>query len=543
MLVELAVTDLGVIDRARLVLGPGLTALTGETGAGKTMLVEAIALLLGGRADPALVRPGAAEAVVEGRFADGDDEVVLTRVVPRDGRSRAYLDGRMATAAALAERGRELVDLLGQHAHQALLTTAAQREALDRAAGIDLAPLAAARARVAEIDRRLAALGGDAGARAREIDLLRYQLAELEDAGVGDPDEDTALDAEEDALADATSHREAAATAAEVVGAEGGGRDALAAAHAAVAGRAPFADLADRLAAALAEVEDLAGELRDAVDRVVDDPERLAVVRERRQLLVDLIRKYGTARAGPDAAPATGAGTLGDVIAYRDEASDRLADLEAHDERAAALDAERAEAVAAVARAEAAVGAARRTAAPRLARAVTRHLRDLALPGAEVRVTVGDADPGDDVAVLLAADRGAPALPVAKAASGGELARTGLALRLVLTADQPTLVFDEVDAGIGGEAAVAVGRALAALARDRQVLVVTHLAQVAAFATAQIGVTKRSTGGRATSEAVLIEGDDRVVELSRMLSGTPDSPRVREAAAELLATAAATRPG
>ncbi|HEU5152273.1 MAG TPA: AAA family ATPase [Iamia sp.] len=536
MLVELAVTDLGVIDRARLLLGPGLTALTGETGAGKTMLVEAIALLLGGRADPALVRPGADEAVVEGRFVVDDEEVVLTRVVPREGRSRAYVDGRMATAGALAERGRSLVDLLGQHAHQALLTTAAQREALDRAAGVDLAPLRAAREEVAEIDRRLAGLGGDAGARAREIDLLRYQLAELEAAGLGDPEEDAALDAEEDALADAVAHREAAALAAEAVTAEGGARDALAAAHAAVAGRAPFADLDERLAGVLAEVEDLAGELRDAVDRVVDDPERLALVRERRQLLVDLVRKYGTARAD-----AAGAGTLADVIAYFGEASDRLADLESHDERAAALDAERRRAFDAVAAAEAAVGRARRQAAPRLAKAVTAHLRDLALPGAEVRVTVGDTDPGDDVAILLAADPGAPALPVAKAASGGELARTGLALRLVLTAEEPTLVFDEVDAGIGGAAAVAVGRALADLARDRQVLVVTHLAQVAAFATAQIGVTKRSGRGRATSQAELIEGEDRIVELSRMLSGTPDSPTVREAAAELLETAAAAR--
>jgi DNA repair protein RecN (Recombination protein N) len=359
----------------------------------------------------------------------------------------------------------------------------------------------------------------------------------MEDAGLGDPEEDVALDAEEDALADAAAHREAAAVAADAVAAEGGARDALATAHAAVQGRAPFADLAERLAGSLAEVEDLAGELRDAVDRVVDDPERLALVRERRQLLVDLARKYGSARAG-----AAGAGTLVDVLAYYQEASERLADLEDHDERAAALDADRVRAVAAVSKAEAAVGRARRKAAPGLARAVTGHLRALALPGAEVQVTVGDVDPGDDVAILLAADPGAPALPVAKAASGGELARTGLALRLVLTAEEPTLVFDEVDAGIGGEAAVAVGRALADLARDRQVLVVTHLAQVAAFATAQIGVTKRAAGGRATSEAVLVDGDERVVELSRMLSGTPDSPRVREAAAELLETAAASRP-
>lgn len=530
MLVELAVADLGVIDRSRLVLGPGLTALTGETGAGKTLLVEAISLLLGARADADLVRPGAQEAVVEGRFLDGDDEVVLTRVVPRDGRSRAYLDGRMATATALAERGAGLVDLLGQHAHHALLSTAAQRRALDRAAGVDLGPLREARDRVTEIDRRLGALGGDAGARAREVDLLRYQLTELEAAALEDPAEAEALDVEEDVLADATAHRAAAAAALEALGSEGAGRDALASARAALAGRAPFAEATDRLTALVAEVDDVAGEVRAAAEAVVDDPERLDAVRRRRQLLVDLVRKYGTA-------PSHGAGTLADVITYAVEARTRLGDLESHDARALALEAERAAALDEVAAAEAAVGRARRAAAPSLAEAVTGHLRELALGGARVEVTVGDEDPGDDVAILLAPDPGAPALPVAKAASGGELARTGLALRLVLTADQPTLVFDEVDAGIGGEAAVAVGRALAALGRDRQVLVVTHLAQVAAFATAQVGVTKQTAGGATTSEAAVLDGEDRVRELSRMLSGRTDSARARAHAAELLAEA------
>lgn len=532
MLVELAVTDLGVIDRARLVLGPGLTALTGETGAGKTMLVEAIALLLGARAEPALVRPGAAEAVIEGRFAVDGDEVVLTRVIPRDGRSRAYVDGRMATAGALAERGATLVDLLGQHAHHALLSGAVQRAALDRAAEIDLTPMTLARAAVGEVDRRLAALGGDAGARAREIDLLRFQCDELDRAGLGDDDEDSALDAEEDALADVTAHRQAAATAFAALSDDGGGRDAVARAVGELAGRAPFADLADRLGGLSAELDDVATELRDAAERVIDDPERLALVRERRQLLVDLIRKYGTARRNGGAD-----GTLADVIAYAGEAQARLDDLEAHDVRAAELDAQRATAVAAVTQAEAAVGAARRTAAPRLANAVTGRLRHLALPGARVEVTVGEVDPGDDVAILMAPNPDSPARPVARAASGGELARTGLALRLVLTADQPCLVFDEVDAGIGGEAAVAVGRALADLAGDRQVLVVTHLAQVAAFAASQVGVTKRTENAATTSEVVVIEGDARVTELSRMLSGKADSARARAHAAELLADA------
>jgi len=532
MLVELAVTDLGVIDRARLVLGPGMTALTGETGAGKTMLVEAIGLLLGGRAEPDLVREGAPEAVVEGRFLADGDEVVLTRVVPRDGRSRAYVDGRMVTAAALSERGRALVDLHGQHAHQALLTTAAQRDALDRAAGVDLGPLEAARVRVADIDEAIAGLGGDPGARAREIDLLGYQADEIEAAALDDPDELARLEVEEDGLAGAEEHRRAAAAALTGLTDDGGARDGVAAAVAELRDRQPFRDAEARLAGILADLDDVTVELRALAEAVVDDPARLEEVRARRQALLDLVRKYGTAAPGAT-------GTLADVIAFGREARRRRDELERHDERAAELQRDRAAAVAKVEAAAAAVARARRRAAPGLAKRVTGHLQELALAGARIEIDVGDDDPGDDVAMLLASGPGASPRPVARAASGGELARTGLALRLVLTADQPCLVFDEVDAGIGGEAAIAVGRALAALGRERQVLVVTHLAQVAAFADAQIGVSKSIADGAARSGVGLVEGDDRVVELSRMLSGTPDSERVREAAAELLATAAA----
>ncbi len=213
MLVELHVRDLGVIADLHLLLEAGMTALTGETGAGKTLLVEAIELLMGGRADAVLVRPGAEEARVEGRFVAGESETVLARAVPRNGRSRAYIDGRLATAAELTEVGRALVDLHGQHAHQSLLSPRTQRAALDRFAGVDLAPLQAARDRVKAIDEALAALGGDARARARELDLLRFQLAELDAAGLDDPDEDLALEAEEDTLADAAAHREAAEAA------------------------------------------------------------------------------------------------------------------------------------------------------------------------------------------------------------------------------------------------------------------------------------------------------------------------------------------
>ena len=214
MLTELHVRDLGVIADLQLVLDAGMTALTGETGAGKTLLVEAIELLVGGRADAVLVRPGAHEARGEGRFVtEAGDETVLARAVPRNGRSRAYVDGRLATATELADLGRALVDLHGQHAHQSLLAPRTQRAALDRFGGVDLAPLQAARDALQAVEDALAGLGGDARARARELDLLRFQLSELEAAHVEDPDEDQALEAEEEVLADAAAHRQAAAGA------------------------------------------------------------------------------------------------------------------------------------------------------------------------------------------------------------------------------------------------------------------------------------------------------------------------------------------
>ena len=526
MLVELSVRDLGVIADLRLVFDAGMTALTGETGAGKTLLVEALELVVGGRGDPALVRPDAAEAFVEARFARDDDDVVLARAVPASGRSRAYLDSRMVPVAALAEVAATLVDLHGQHAHQSLLARPAQRDALDQFGRVDVSPVAAARRELAEIDDALRALGGDPQARAREIDLLRFQVNELDAASLDDPDEDAGLSLEEDALADAAAHREAGAAAVEALSGDGGASDAIGAAVAALAGRAPFGDLEARLRAAAAEVTEAAADVRAVAEVITDDPERLADVRARRQLLRDLRRKYGPA--------------LADVIAYGDDARRRLADLESHDERAAELDAARTAAAARLHAAEAEVGAARRRAAPELAGAVEEHLRRLAMPRARVAVEVGDGA-GDDVTFLLGANPGEALLPLAKVASGGELARAMLAARLVLTDAPATLVFDEVDAGVGGEAAVAVGRALAELAVHHQVLVVTHLPQVAAFADHQVAVTKTEDGGRTVAHARRLDDAGRVVELSRMLSGQPDSATARDHAEELLATARAGR--
>ncbi len=535
MLVELHVVELGIVADLTLVLGPGLTAITGETGAGKTLLVEAVELLVGGRADAGLVRDGASEARVEGRFVHPEtgEETVLARVVPRDGRSRAYVDGRLATVGELAEAGRALVDLHGQNAHQSLLDPAVQRGALDRYAGAPaldaLDRYRAARAAVRDLDAELAALGGDARARAREIDLLRYQVQEIAAAALDDPAEDVALEAEEALLADAVAHRDALTRAYEVL--EGAGLDAVGTALAALEGRAPFAALAARLRGAQGELADIEQELRHEVERVDDDPDRVETVRTRRHQLHELGRKYGS--------------TLADVIAYGAEASARLDELERYEERAADLDARRAthERDAAVAAAE--LSTARRAAAAPLGAAVSGHLRELAMPHAVVEIDVEPGPPTDDghdqVTYLLAANPGERARPLARAASGGELSRAMLAARVVLSEAPPTLVFDEVDAGIGGEAGAAVGRLLQALGSRHQVMCVTHLAQVAAFAGTQVVVEKAvervDRAERTVAHATVVDGDERVAELSRMLAGIGDSSHARRHAAELLDTA------
>src|SRR3954452_15431604 len=519
MLHELHIESMGVIERLDLVLTSGLTAFTGETGAGKTMLVEAINLLVGGRADPTVVRPGVEEARIEGRFVVDDDEYIVARVIPTDGRSRAYVNGRLATATTLAELGARTVDLHGQHAHQSLLTTAAQRDALDRFCSTDLQPLRAARARLVEIDAALAALGGDQRSRAREVDLLRFQLAELAEAAITEADEDALLSAEEDTLADAAAHREAGQLAVDALtgtietgdgtNAERAAIDGLAAALRAITGRSPFDEFDSRLAALTAEVTEVGRELRAFTEALEENPERLSQIRERRQLLRDMRRKYGD--------------SLADVIAFHEEARDRLTELESYDQRVAALEEDRQAAVAAERAAAASVAKVRRAGASKLGTAVRDVVRSLAMPHAEVEVVVGDEPPGDDVSFLIAANPGLPMLPLSRVASGGELARTMLALRLVLTEAPETLVFDEVDAGIGGTAATAVAEALARLGRRHQVMVVTHLAQVAALADTQIVVTKsvgaRSGDATTVARAKPVDGDERIDEVARMLSG------------------------
>jgi len=527
-LVELHVRDLGVIDDVTVTLGPGMTALTGETGAGKTLLVGALSLLLGGRGDPASVRAGADEALVEGRFVDvdGTDEVVLARSVAREGRSKAWVDGRAVPVGGLAEAAAGLLELHGQHQHRTLVVPEAQRVALDSFGSIDTGPLESARARLAALLREAEGLGGDAAQRAREADRVRFEVADIDAAAIAGPDEDAGLEAEEERLAEASAHRAAAAEALVALAGPDDGSgppgavDRLADASGALAGRVPLERLDHRVRSAMGELSDLAAELRTVVETWEDDPERLEAIRVRRQLLHDLERRYGPG--------------LDEVLAAADRGRARLDELAALESRAAELDAHVARCRAEVAAAESVVAGARRRAAPVLAAEIEATLHDLAMPSARFAIRVEGEGSADQITFELAANPGEPAQPLARAASGGELSRTMLAVRLALTDAPGVLVFDEVDAGVGGAAATAVGAALAGLGQYAQVLVVTHLAQVAAQADHQVAVRKVESGGRTRSEVTGLDPGGRVVEISRMLSGSPDSESARRHARELL---------
>ncbi len=582
MLDELRIRGLGVIDDAVLPLGPGLTVVTGETGAGKTMVVTGLLLLFGGRADVARVRTGAEHAGVDGRLAIGaqspaagrvrdaggeldDDELVLRRVVSASGRSRAYVGGAPAPVSVLSELADSLLSVHGQSDQLRLARPAAQRVALDRYAGIGLAGYQDAFAQWRAAAAALAERTGRASELRRESDLLAHGLAEIDAVAPqpGEADELTALAAR---LGHADALTNAARTAHDALlgdATDPGGQAAdvsqLLAAAARTAGQQRAADaeldsLADRLTELAALAADLGAEFGAYADNLEADPLRLEQVERRRAELGTLVRKYSDE-------PQAG---LAGVHSWAHAARIRLAEIDVSDDAIAALRVHLDEAAAAAGAAAGANSAARRAAAQQLTREVTAELAGLAMPGAELQVAVtakaptGDlalvidgvefgasADGIDDVTFVLQAHPGSPALPLGRGASGGELSRVMLALEVCLagTNPVPTLVFDEVDAGVGGRAAIEVGRRLARLARQRQVLVVTHLAQVAAFADRHIAVDKPAgpgADGVTASDVRVVTEDERVGELARMLAGS-DSSTARDHARELLADASAQR--
>jgi DNA repair protein RecN (Recombination protein N) len=578
MLAEMRIQGLGVIDDATLDLDPGLTVLTGETGAGKTMVVTGLSLLGGGRAEASRVSEGARRAVVEGRFtadaavmavadevgadADEDGTLIAVRTVGADGRSRAHLGGRSVPAGVLGRLAEATLAVHGQNDQLRLLRPAEQRALLDRFAGDAVgAPLERYRATRAEWLRVAAELVERRdGARrlAQEADLLRHGLTEI---GSVDPQpgEDVELVEQGRRLAAADDLREVASAAHEALvgGDDTEGPAALALigdarSRLSGAGDGELTALDARLAEALALIGDVGGELTGYLDRLDADPDLLASVLSRQAELRALTRKY--------------AADVDGVLAWAGQARERLAGLDVSDEALAGLAAHRDALATDLAGYAVQVTAARTGAAARLAEAATAELAGLAMGEARLLVSVAprEAPPGtpdtltigpatlvagssgvDEVELRLVAHGGAAPMPLHKGASGGELSRVMLALEVALAGADPvpTMVFDEVDAGVGGRAAVEIGRRLARLAARHQVIVVTHLPQVAAYADRHLVVDRSVRGENGARRSIvrrLAEGD-RIVELARMLAGLDDTDTGRAHAEELLGTARAHR--
>ena len=577
MLEEVRITGLGVIDEAVLELSPGFNVVTGETGAGKTMVVSGLGLLFGGRADPARVRPGADRAVVEGRLrvdpggnvsrqvnesgGDLDDDgstLILVRTVSAEGRSRATAGGRSVPVSLLTYLAEDLVAVHGQADQQQLLRPGRQREALDRFGGPELARLLAAYQhayhRHAQVRAQLDELTASVAGRAREAEDLRRGLTDIERLQPAEG-EDIELMAEDERLSNADELHAAATSAHELLAGDPASSSyetadvtgMLAAARSALESAAQhdsqLAGLAARVGEAAYLVADVAADLASYVQTVEADPARLAAVQERRAELTRLIRSYGTEGAGGPSAP-----DLAAVLAWAKSAGTRLLELDADDDTIGALASQETELAATVADFAAQLTAARTQTASRFAEQVTAELTALAMPHARIVAAVSPAQGfgphgADEVEIRLSAHPGAPALPLNKGASGGELSRIMLAIEVVFAGADPvpTFVFDEVDAGVGGKAAVEIGRRLARLARLAQVIVVTHLPQVAAFADTHLVVEKSGDGTVVHSGISMLDDAGRVRELSRMLAGLEDSEHGQAHAGELLAAAAAER--
>ncbi len=562
MIDELHVSGLGVIEDVWLRLAPGLTVITGETGAGKTMLVTALQLLLGARADVTLVRPGFEAAVVEARLSpapslavtegwldEGEAEVVVSReIVAREegGRSRVRIGRRLAPVSALSAVLGPWVEVHAQGEQARLSHPHTQRALLDRYAGPAHGATVGAYEQAyrawQEAARKLADLASGNRERAREVDRLRHEVAEIERASLR-PGEDLLISEELDRLEHAEELSVAASGAAAALDEDGAGGPlglAVGTLRRAAGHDRTLDLLRDRAETLAAEAADLRSALRDYAETVEADPERLDELRRRERTLSDLQRKYGR--------------DVAEVLAYCEQARSRLDRLERHEAESGELERRVVELSERVERLTQELRAGRKTAGDRLAAAVGRHLADLAMPRAAFSVRMEDNEaPGptgsDRVSFELAANPGEPPRALGQAASGGERSRVALAVKAALAEvdDARVLVFDEVDAGIGGATALAVGEKLAGLARPstgrgegRQVLCVTHLAQLAAFADVHHVVEKTVRGGRTVATTRPVSDDDRAVELARMLAGKA-TRTVLEHARDLLAEAAARR--
>jgi DNA repair protein RecN (Recombination protein N) len=562
---EISIRDLGVIGEARLPLGAGFTALTGETGAGKTMVVTALGLVLGERADAGAVRLGAPQAVVEGhwevdgsgavadrvRDAGGDldtapngrAQLILSRSVSSEGRSRATVGGRAAPVGVLGEIGEQLVVVHGQSEQIRLRSATAQREALDRFAGADFAVVLGD---YQETFRRWQTQQGEFDAlvaerdrRAREAEELRIAMDEIE-AAAPQRGEDAELAERAERLTNLEDLRLAAVEAQEAVSAQFDSAstadvgDALARVDGArrsldrVASHDPaLAPIVEALANASFALTEISGQLASYLGSLdADGARELEGIQERRSALTALTRRYGP--------------SIDEVIDYLESGSSRLVELDSDADRILELGDEVAADRRRVDEIADTLGELRRAAAERLGAEVTEELGALAMPDARLTLEVTERELGltgrDQVAILLQPHAGSEPRPIARGASGGELSRVMLAIEVVLAATDPvpTFVFDEVDAGVGGASATEIGRRLARLSQTSQVIAVTHLAQVAAYSTNHLVVEKASDGSITASSVRLVHGEERTAEMARLLSGSPDSESALAHARELL---------
>ncbi|MEO8549342.1 MAG: DNA repair protein RecN [Kofleriaceae bacterium] len=564
MLKHLRATNFAILSDVEIELGPGMNALTGETGAGKSLIVEAVNLLRGGRASADIPRTGADEAVVEATVEVPDDlrarvssvldgaglpnegeEVFIRRVIARGGRGRCYVNGALTTAARLGELGALLVDLSGQHQHQGLVDPARHLEILDLFGGSvgEAAAVQAAWDELRTKDETVRSLGGDARERDARIDYLRFQLDELDGANLA-TGEDAALELERARLASVDLLQSAARNAEErLYSGDSSARDLVAAAAREI-DRGLRADPGlEPIAKQLLEIEslldDAADQLRAYADKLEGDPERLAWVDERIALIRRLVRKHASSGSGARAA------TLDEMIAKAIELRTELATLASHDTSLAEAQAARGVAEAAAISAAASLTKLRKSAAKKLEKEVSAALAELGMAAAKLFVVVEPRALGptgaDRIELVLASNKGEDQRPLAKIASGGELSRIMLALKLALRrADEvATYVFDEVDAGIGGATAQVVGAQIRAVADHRQVLCVTHLPQIAAYADHHFHVEKSEVAGRTETHVHRLAGTARKDELARMLGGQATT-KAKAHAAELLAEAART---
>jgi DNA repair protein RecN (Recombination protein N) len=560
VLLELRIENLLLIERAELRLGEGLNAITGETGAGKTVLAHSLDLLMGGRARPQIVRPGAEEAWVEGVFAipdgllsdpdlvelaeripQGSDEIVVGRRVGASGRTSAFVAGRSASAADLQALGSRLVAFYGQHEHRRLTLASAQLEVLDGFAGdkhlATRRSYRASHARVLEIERELAELREREGTRERDLDLLRFELAEIEAVGP-DTEEAGELEAERARLRHSEALRGASSKALSALAGDpddgGGARSAVAEAEVALAGVDGVDEeldaVAERVRGLVVELDDAAASLRSYADEIDAEPGRLEALEERLAVLDRLKRKHG--------------GSIEAVLAHAERSRERIHQLENAEQVAGDLEAALAEAAAERTKLAKRLSKRRREAAEALSERVATELTELAMDGATLEVGFGAHPDGfgpngaETVEFQVATNPGMPVSPLREAASGGELSRIMLALTgLGAGEGAPTLVFDEIDAGVGGNTARAVGQRLRRLASGRQVICITHLPQVASQADSHYRISKSAPGGEALATVERVAGEELIAEIVRMLGGERGDKAASRHARELLKAA------